>query len=287
MGNQSELTSKQPRKKSFAIRIGSVEPGGKTAGAMGIKVGTTVQVELAEQPPEDCGKRSRSVGQFNPDQVRISIREGALTQAYAHAASSIDEVGGALLGKAYRWRGRTCVEIRAAMPARMVRAGPAHVTFTAETWGDLLARKHREYPKDAVVGWYHSHPRMGIFLSNLDLEIQRDFFVQPWQVALVLNAQGSEGGFFVWQEQKIVPATGFRFLEEAQLSQQVRTDHRSSEGRFSFRMLPALPAAQALEQDSWAPLLLFLVLSCSVPLALYLLTRRLVGLFNEAKGGSN
>jgi proteasome lid subunit RPN8/RPN11 len=50
-----------------------------------------------------------------------------------------------------------------------------------------------------VVGWYHSHTRSEIFLSELDLEIYREFFPEPWQVALVVRPAGlkpTRAGFF-------------------------------------------------------------------------------------------
>ena len=37
------------------------------------------------------------------------------------------------------------------------------------------------------MGWYHSHTRSEIFLSDADLEIHNRYFPEPWQVALVLN----------------------------------------------------------------------------------------------------
>ncbi|MCL5743068.1 MAG: hypothetical protein M1541_03930, partial [Acidobacteria bacterium] len=37
------------------------------------------------------------------------------------------------------------------------------------------------------VGWYHSHTRSEIFLSEADLEIHRRYFPESWQVALVLR----------------------------------------------------------------------------------------------------
>ena len=49
------------------------------------------------------------------------------------------------------------------------------------------------------VGWYHSHTRSGIFLSDADLEIHRRFFPEPCQVALVMKPhtfQPMRCGFF-------------------------------------------------------------------------------------------
>jgi hypothetical protein len=37
------------------------------------------------------------------------------------------------------------------------------------------------------VGWYHSHTRSEIFLSEPDLEVYNAYFPEPWQVALVIK----------------------------------------------------------------------------------------------------
>jgi|SRR5579871_504191 len=50
-----------------------------------------------------------------------------------------------------------------------------------------------------AVGWYHSHTRSEIFLSEADLEIHNRYFPEPWQIALVLRPstfQPTRAGFF-------------------------------------------------------------------------------------------
>jgi proteasome lid subunit RPN8/RPN11 len=52
---------------------------------------------------------------------------------------------------------------------------------------------------EQVTGWYHSHTRSGIFLSEADLGIHNEFFPEPWQVALVLRPDTflpTRAGFF-------------------------------------------------------------------------------------------
>ena len=49
------------------------------------------------------------------------------------------------------------------------------------------------------VGWYHSHTRSEIFLSDADLKIHQRFFPESWQVALVMKPhtfQPTRIGFF-------------------------------------------------------------------------------------------
>ncbi len=38
-----------------------------------------------------------------------------------------------------------------------------------------------------IVGWWHSHPDFGCFLSSTDVETQRFFFPESYQVALVVD----------------------------------------------------------------------------------------------------
>lgn len=47
-----------------------------------------------------------------------------------------------------------------------------------------------------VVGWWHSHPGFGCFLSNTDLITQQYFFPESYQVALVVDPKNREYKFF-------------------------------------------------------------------------------------------
>jgi len=58
------------------------------------------------------------------------------------------------------------------------------------------------------VGWYHSHPNFGIFLSEHDHFIQRNFFSQPWQVAVMVDPVRREMGCFGWDEGRVTRLSG-------------------------------------------------------------------------------
>ena len=49
----------------------------------------------------------------------------------------------------------------------------AEVTFTHETWNKINAEMDSRFAHLAIVGWYHSHPDFGVFLSDRDLQIGR------------------------------------------------------------------------------------------------------------------
>jgi len=46
------------------------------------------------------------------------------------------------------------------------------------------------------IGWYHSHPNFGIFMSNTDRLNQRRYYNQEWQIAMVVDPIRANMGFF-------------------------------------------------------------------------------------------
>ena len=64
---------------------------------------------------------------------------------------------------------------------------------------EITAAATRNPPHRQPVGWYHSHTRSEIFLSDADQELHNRYFPEPWQVALVLKPHTFEptrAGFF-------------------------------------------------------------------------------------------
>ena len=79
----------------------------------------------------------------------------------------------------------------------------ASVTYTPESWRYLNDKLAERYPDESavMVGWYHTHPGFGIFLSGMDLFIHQNFFTQKWHVAMVLDPRARQSGFFCWDRQ--------------------------------------------------------------------------------------
>ncbi len=76
----------------------------------------------------------------------------------------------------------------------------AQVTFTPETWTHVQEEMDRHHADKKILGWYHTHPGFGVFLSEMDLFIQQNFFGLPWQTAYVYDPVSGEEGMFVWRE---------------------------------------------------------------------------------------
>jgi len=90
------------------------------------------------------------------------------------------------------------IDIRASIEGTDAAQGGTHVTFTQETWESIYRVKDELYPNDRIVGWYHSHPGFGVFLSEHDMFIQENFFSSPGQVAWVYDPHTDEEGCFGW-----------------------------------------------------------------------------------------
>ena len=78
----------------------------------------------------------------------------------------------------------------------------AEVTFTHESWTHINSEMDSKYPDLSIVGWYHSHPDFGIFLSDRDMFIQQNFFSGPGQFAFVVDPVRDTEGLFEWRDNK-------------------------------------------------------------------------------------
>ena len=133
--------------------------------------------------------------------VRVSTQPVVVMEAEVarkirqHARTSMKaEVCGVLIGNTDHER----MTVEACIPGINAAQGGAHVTFTQDTWEHIYKIKDKEYPDDKIVGWYHSHPGFGVFLSEHDLFIQQNFFSNPQQVAWVYDPHTDEEGCFGW-----------------------------------------------------------------------------------------
>jgi proteasome lid subunit RPN8/RPN11 len=173
---------------------------------------------LPKPAPANNGSADHSViGTIHNDALPIYIHEATLEQIldYSERGAS-HEIGGFLLGGLHVDRCEY-IEIRHFLPACDARSRAASLTFTHETWARLTRDVDEHFPGETIVGWHHTHPNFGIFLSAYDLFIHRHFFSEPWQVALVVDPHRQELGFFQWRQREVVDC-GFICLGGSQVT---------------------------------------------------------------------
>ena len=132
--------------------------------------------------------------------VMVFLTQKAYVKINLHAGSDLDnEVGGWMLG---RWHTDPETEqkfilVEATLPATNTLHGSAFLTFTQDSQLAMYDEMEERYPDSEPVGWYHTHPRMGVFLSKYDVFLHNHFFPNPWQVALVIEPHSRSAGFFI------------------------------------------------------------------------------------------
>lgn len=146
------------------------------------------------------------------DDLPIFVDIGPADQIERHALSDTSvELGGILLGKECvdPATGEPFVWISRAIEAKHYASTRASFTYTHDSWEEITRERERLYPDLDIIGWYHTHPDFGIFLSHHDLFIHQNFFSQPLQVAYVVDPIQGSRGFFRWSGDKMTQVGGF------------------------------------------------------------------------------
>lgn len=127
--------------------------------------------------------------------LRVRVVEAILQQARTAGSA---ETGGLLAGSVCLDAHGVYLRVESAVAAQQARQGRISLTFTHESWAGMHEALERDCPGQDVLGWYHTHPALGVFLSGQDLFIQRSFFGGPHQVALVVDPTINTWGVFRW-----------------------------------------------------------------------------------------
>jgi proteasome lid subunit RPN8/RPN11/tetrahydromethanopterin S-methyltransferase subunit B len=121
------------------------------------------------------------------------------------------ELGGILLGKECLddQTGQPFVWVTESLEAKHYENTEASFTYTHDSWEEISRDRDRLHPELDIVGWYHTHPGFGIFLSGHDLFIHRNFFAQPLQLAYVVDPIRQTRGFFQWRDGAMAQVAGY------------------------------------------------------------------------------
>ena len=109
------------------------------------------------------------------------------------------ELGGVLLGGQYEDEaGRPFVLVTDSLRAQHYESTKGSFKFTHDTWSAIGRERDQFPPECQMVGWYHTHPDWGVFLSGMDMFICDNFFKRPLDVAYVIDPCRGDRGMFQW-----------------------------------------------------------------------------------------
>jgi proteasome lid subunit RPN8/RPN11 len=189
-----------------------------------------------------CRRSFPIQGQGSRNVVQVVVKRSVLEAICQHGLSSTDvEVCGVLVGNCYQDDRGPYIYIEAIIQGEHSDNKVAQVTFTSETWNHIQDEMDQHFSEQRILGWYHTHPGFGIFLSAMDMFIHENFFNESDQLALVYDPINGEDGLFVWHDGK---AELFRYLVEEDAA-----TIGSSAGKKDAPTKPRLTAAARVQGD--------------------------------------
>ncbi len=181
-------------------------------------VGHTPNPVREAQPPkcsmphpwgvEECRPRKGDVQALYLD----SKAEEALRK---HALAHVDErleVMGLLLGE-MRVHGGKAYAVASSAVTTELEATQVGVKFSRGGLDGLAAELAKTKPDYVIVGWYHSHPGFGCFLSETDVATQKAMFSGEAHVALVVDPVKEQAGAFKLDGKGYAPVPFCVYLE--------------------------------------------------------------------------
>ena len=186
-----------------------------------IQLGEVRRLPPALQPrPDrrmDCSVvRCGSAG--DPD-VPVFLSYNGLQRLCEHIWSAAEvELGGVLVGdQCHDEQGNPFVVMTDSLAAQDYKNSAGSFTFTHNAWSRFTRELDSLPGSRRMIGWYHSHPGWGVFLSDRDQFICESFFVGRLDIAMVVDPQSKELGVFQHTDSKsnwMQPAAGcFVFME--------------------------------------------------------------------------
>lgn len=186
------------------------------------------------------------------DDIRLSV-----TDAFFSLPRGGAEIGGILLGS---WQeDRLTISDYAALDCEHALGPSFTLSVSDENRLQDLMRAATGSGAARPVGWYHSHTRSGVLLSDSDLTIHNRYFPEPWQVALVVKPHTFEpmrAGFFFRGPGGIIhsSASYHEFLIEPQPLRQVpRAVPMEPPPQPSYRPEPAGPIVDVRAEPAAPP----------------------------------
>ncbi|MHA1916196.1 MAG: Mov34/MPN/PAD-1 family protein [Promethearchaeota archaeon] len=137
----------------------------------------------------------------------VYIKAKVLDEITEISKTSPKEIFGYLVGDILKWKEKIYVRIEAQIfilgALYSEKYSFSQIEGTAGAYNKKFNRlkKKRKFQNLRIVGWWHTHPGLGCFLSEVDLKTQKFFFPESYQIALVIDPLRSEYKIFTLDKQ--------------------------------------------------------------------------------------
>ena len=151
----------------------------------------------------------------------VYIQQQTLTEINILSRNSNLEIFGYLVGKIFKWKQKPYTVIKSQLYIEDAVHSDRYSTSQIEGMAgkyDIAFQKLKYEHSDEdirIIGWWHSHPNFGCFLSSSDLQTQKYFFPESYQVALVIDPIREDYKFFTLDKSL---SKGYRAVSNAIIS---------------------------------------------------------------------
>jgi proteasome lid subunit RPN8/RPN11 len=183
-------------------RSAPLSPPGEAADE---EIEWTEQEDVYRPRPVDANSYLRSLGLPKPIEAKAGqavalVRRAAYQHLNEHLRTDMAvELGGLLCGEALYDRALDLfiVVIEMAVPAVNGDGTPTTFSYTPAAWEAISPTLRQMNSEWTIVGSYHSHPGLGVFMSPTDLDTQAEVFPHDWQAAMVVDPSANTCGLFL------------------------------------------------------------------------------------------
>ncbi|MBO4356431.1 MAG: Mov34/MPN/PAD-1 family protein [Clostridia bacterium] len=175
----------------------------------------TKKVPVVNEPENALPQNILPIGERVEENKNIYISQKTYKDIHRFTKDkTTNESGGVLVGNVIEEFGKTNIIIKGFIEGKHCEATPTTLKFTHETWEQIHSDLEKKYPGQKILGWIHTHPDFGIFLSEYDKFIQNNFFNDENQVAYVVDPIQNIEGFYFWINGNIEKCKGFYIFDK-------------------------------------------------------------------------
>lgn len=175
----------------------------------------TKKAPVNELPENMLPQNILPMGERVEENKNIYISQAVYKEIHKFTKNkTTNESGGMLVGTVIEEFGKTNIVISGFVEAKFCEATPTTLKFTHETWEFVHKEIEKKHKGKKIVGWIHTHPDFGIFLSEYDKFIHQNFFSEAHQVAYVVDPIQNIEGFYFWINGNIEKCKGFYIYDK-------------------------------------------------------------------------
>ena len=171
--------------------------------------------KVSAAPDLSLPQNIQLIGESAQEEKRVYIAQDVYKEIHRFSANKTTvESGGVLLGNVVEEFGKTHIVVRAFVEAKFSEATNTKLTFTHKTWDYIHKVAGERYSSYKIIGWIHTHPNFGIFLSEYDKFIHQNFYSEENQIAYVIDPIRNEEGFYYWKNRELERCGGFYVFDK-------------------------------------------------------------------------